>query len=148
MGLLTKQNGSAWPKLVQDFFGSENPFDLDEKFWLPEKGVEIPSTNMIENDKEFKLELSAPGFDKKEFKVEVVDGMLYISAEKEEKKEEKKENYRKKEFSYSSIRRSFSLPENVMDEKIDAKYDNGILNVVLPKQVIESDKPKKAISVG
>jgi HSP20 family protein len=148
MGLLTKQNGSAWPKLVQDFFGTENPFDLDEKFWLPEKGVEIPSTNVIENDKEFKLELSAPGFDKKDFKVEVVDGMLNISAEKEENKEEKKENYRKKEFSYSSIRRSFSLPENVMDEKIDAKYDNGILNVVLPKKVIESDKPKKAISVG
>jgi HSP20 family protein len=148
MGLLTKQNGSAWPKLVQDFFGTENPFDLDEKFWLPEKGVEIPSTNVIENDKEFKLELSAPGFDKKDFKVEVVDGMLNISAEKEDKKEEKKENYRKKEFSYSSIRRSFSLPENVMDEKIDAKYDNGILNVVLPKKVIESAKPKKAISVG
>lgn len=148
MGLLTKQNGNGWPKLVQDFFGSESPFDWDEKFWLPEKGVEIPSTNVIENDKEFKLELSVPGFDKKDFKVEVVDGMLNISAEKEQKKEEKKENYRKKEFSYSSIRRSFSLPENVMDEKIDAKYDNGILNVVLPKKVIESAKPKKAISVG
>jgi HSP20 family protein len=148
MGILTKQNGNAWPKLVQDFFGAESPFNWDEKFWLPEKGVEIPSTNVIENDKEFKLELSAPGFDKKDFKVEVVDGMLNISAEKEDKKEEKKENYRKKEFSYSSIRRSFSLPENVVDEKIDAKYDNGILNVVLPKKVIESAKPKKAISVG
>jgi HSP20 family protein len=148
MGLLTKQNGSAWPKLVQDFFGTENPFDFDQKFWLPEKGVEIPSTNVIENEKEFKLELSAPGFDKKDFKVEVVDGMLNISAEKEEKKEEKKENYRKKEFSYSSIRRSFGLPENVMDEKIDAKYENGILNVVLPKKENESTKPKKAITVG
>jgi HSP20 family protein len=148
MGLLTKQNGNAWPKLVQDFFGAESPFNWDEKFWLPEKGVEIPSTNVIENDKEFKLELSAPGFDKKDFKVEVVEGMLNISAEKEETKEEKKENYRKKEFSYSSIRRSFSLPENVMDEKIDAKYEKGILNVVLPKKVIESAKPKKAISVG
>jgi HSP20 family protein len=148
MGSLTKQNGNAWPKLVQDFFGTESPFDWDEKFWLPEKGVEIPSTNVIENDKEFKLELSAPGFDKKDFKVEVVEGMLNISAEKEEKKEEKKENYRKKEFSYSSIRRSFSLPENVLEEKIDAKYDNGILNVVLPKKMIESAKPKKAISVG
>ena len=148
MGSLTKQNGNTWPKLVQDFFGTESPFDWDEKFWLPEKGVEIPSTNVIENDKEFKLELSAPGFDKKDFKVEVVEGMLNISAEKEEKKEEKKENYRKKEFSYSSIRRSFSLPENVVDEKIDAKYDNGILNVILPKKVIESTKPKKAISVG
>jgi HSP20 family protein len=148
MGLLTKQNGNAWPKLVQDFFGAESPFNWDEKFWLPEKGVEIPSTNVIENDKEFKLELSAPGFDKKDFKVEVVEGVLNISAEKEEKKEEKKENYRKKEFSYSSIRRSFSLPENVMDDKIDAKYEKGILNVVLPKKAIEGTKPKKAISVG
>jgi HSP20 family protein len=148
MGALTKRNGSFWPKMVQDFFGTENPFDWDEKFWYPEKSIEIPSCNVIENDKEFKLELSAPGFDKKDFKIDVSDGVLSISAEKEHEAEEEKDNYRKKEFSYSSIRRSFSLPENVKDENIDAKYDKGILKIVLPKKMLEASKPKKAIEVA
>ncbi|MFD2203439.1 Hsp20/alpha crystallin family protein [Shivajiella indica] len=148
MGAITKRDRGFWPKMVQDFFGAENPFEVDEKFWFPEKSIEIPSANVIENDKEFKLELSAPGFDKKDFKVEVNDGILNISAEKEKKFEEEKENYRKKEFSYSSIRRSFRLPETVMDEKIDAKYENGILNVVLPKNDKEGNKPKKTITVN
>lgn len=148
MSTPAKRIGSFWPKMVQDFFGAENPFDIDEKFWFPEKSIEIPSANVIENDSEFKLELAVPGFDKKDFKVEVQDGMLSISAEKEQSSEEKKENYRKKEFSYSSIRRSFALPENVKDETIDAKYENGILKVILPKKALEGSKPKKAIAVG
>ena len=148
MGAITKRDRSFWPKMVQDFFGAENPFDVDEKFWFPEKSMDIPSANVIENDKEFKLELSAPGFDKKDFKVEVNDGVLNISAEKESKSEEEKENYRKKEFSYTSIRRSFRLPDTVMDDKIDAKYDNGILKVVLPKNDKEGNKPRKTITVN
>lgn len=148
MGTLLKRNGNMWPKMVQDFFGAENPFDWDEKFWFPEKGVEVPSANVIENEKEFKLELSAPGFDKQDFKVEVSNGVLCISAEKEKKSEEEKENYRKKEFSYSSITRSFALPESANEERIDAKYDNGILHVNIPKKSVESSPSKKAISVG
>ena len=53
MSNLAKQNRSFWPKMVQDFFGTEIPFDWDEKFWFPEKSVEVPSTNVIENDQEF-----------------------------------------------------------------------------------------------
>lgn len=147
MSTLAKRNGGFWPKMIQDFFGAD-PFTWDEKFGFPEKAIEVPSANVIENDKEFKLELSAPGFDKKDFKVEVNDGILSISAEKEQKKEEEKENYRKKEFSYSSIRRSFSLPENVLEDKIDAKYDNGILKVLIPKNEKVENKSKKAITVG
>ncbi len=147
MGTLAKRNGGFWPKMIQDFFGAD-PFAWDEKFWLPEKAMEVPSANVIENDKEFKLELSAPGFDKKDFKVEVSGGILSVSAEKEHKKEEEKENYRKKEFSYSSIRRSFSLPENVLENKIDAKYDNGILKVLIPKNDKVENTSKRAITVG
>ena len=148
MSNLAKQNRSFWPKMVQDFFGTEIPFDWDEKFWFPEKSVEVPSTNVIENEKEFKLEMSAPGFDKKDFKVDVHDGVLSISAERKNEKEEKNENYRKKEFSYSSIRRSFALPEQVMEEGIDAKYDNGILRLLLPKKLTASGKTKKEITVA
>ena len=148
MSVLTKQNRSFWPKMMQDFFGTENPFDWDEKFWFPEKSVELPSTNVIENDGEFKLELSAPGFEKKDFKIDVQDGVLSISAENKNETEEKRENYRKREFSYNSIRRSFALPENVKEEGIDAKYENGILKLILPKKMVEAEKAKKEISVG
>lgn len=148
MGTLARTDRGLWPKMVKDFFGAENPFDWTDRFWLPENSVEVPSANVIENDKEFKLELSAPGFGKEDFKVDVEDGVLCISAEKEKSSEEEKENYRKKEFSYSSIRRSFTLPENVKEDKIDAKYENGILKIVLPKMAIESKKPAKEIKVG
>jgi HSP20 family protein len=147
MNAPAKRNGGIWPKMIQDFFGADS-FGWDDKFWLSDKNFEIPSTNVIENDKEFKLELSAPGFDKKDFKVEVIEGVLNISAEKEHKAEEEKDNYRKKEFSYSSIRRSFVLPENVLEDKIDAKYENGILKVALPKNDQKPDLNKKAITVA
>ena len=74
--------------------------------------------------------------------------MLSISAENKNETEEKRENYRKREFSYNSIRRSFALPENVKEEGIDAKYENGILKLTLPKKMIEAEKAKKEISVG
>lgn len=147
MGALTKDRG-FWPKMVQDFFGAEDHFHMNNKFWFTDKSVEVPSANVIESEKEFKLELSAPGFDKKDFKIEVEEGILNISAEKEMKMEEEKENYRKREFSYSSIHRAFALPENVKDEQIDAKYEKGILKIVLPKVKSVENKPKKAIEVG
>ena len=91
MGALTKDRG-FWPKMVQDFFGAEDPFHMNNKFWFTDKSVEVPSANVIESEKEFKLELSAPGFDKKDFKIEVEEGILNISAEKEMKMEEEREN--------------------------------------------------------
>ncbi|PZV83605.1 HSP20 family protein [Algoriphagus aquaeductus] len=147
MSAITKKNRGFWPHMVKDFFGTENPFNWDEKFWFPEKSVELPSTNVIENEKEFKLELSAPGFDKSDFKIDVQDGVLSISAEKKNEIEEEKENYRKKEFSYSSIRRSFALPEEVNEEEINANYDKGILKLSLPKKSGLLSKPKMKIEI-
>jgi len=148
MGTLAKRNRGFWPKMVQDFFGAENPFVWDEKLWFADKSAEVPSANIIENEKEFKLELSAPGFEKKDFKIEVEDGILNISAEKKDEKEEEKDDYRRKEFSYSSIRRSFILPESITEESIDAKYEKGLLKLVLPKKALAEGKAKKSISVG
>jgi len=142
-----KRVGNFWPKMMHDFFGTENPFDWDEKFWLSEKASEIPSANVKETEKEFKIELAAPGFEKEDFKVEVLEGVLNISAEKQHETNEEKENYRKKEFSYSSIHRSFALPENVNEEQIDAKYKKGILNLTLPKMKLSAPKDRKAIQV-
>lgn len=147
MSTLVRKNRSFWPKMMQDFFGTENPFELEENFGFMEKSAEIPSANVIENDHEFKVELSAPGFEKKDFKVEVLEGVLNISAEKKNEVKEEKDNYMKKEFSYSSIRRSFALPEYVDENKIDAKYEKGILNLILPKKALNMPKAKKAIEV-
>ena len=99
-------------------------------------------------NKNFKIELAAPGFDKKDFKVETDNGMLTISSEKEKEEKEDTENYRRREFSFSSFRRSFQLPENSIQDKIEAKYENGVLKLTLPKKEISISKPKKEIKIA
>ena len=101
-----------------------------------------PATNVTETNDAFKLELAAPGFDKKDFALHVEDGLLTIQAKHEEKTEEKAENgdrFLRREFRYEAFTRSFKLPKAVNIEAIAAVYENGILNVVLPKR--EEAKP-------
>jgi HSP20 family protein len=107
-----------------------------------------PSVNISETDKEFKIELAAPGLKKEDFKVAVDKGILTISSEKQTEKTEEKKNYWKKEFSYNQFSRSFQLPENTLADKIDAKYENGILNVILPKKEVSVAEPQKEIKVS
>jgi HSP20 family protein len=109
--------------------------------------IRVPSVNITENDKDFKIELAAPGLERKDFKVEVENGMLCISSEKEEESKEEKKNYTRKEYSYKGFSRSFTLPDNCMPEKILAKYDNGVLNITLPKKEVTVSKPAKEIKV-
>lgn len=109
----------------------------------------VPSVNIVENDKEWKLEVSAPGFSKEDFKINLEKEVLTVSAEHkaEDLKEEK--NYTRREFSFGSFSRSFRIKENTVDvEKIGATYDNGILNITLPKLTVEPAKITKEIKVG
>lgn len=115
-------------------------FDLDDSFTVPE-------VNITEGEKNFHVELAAPGLDRKDFKVEIKNGILSISAQKEVEKNEGKKNYRRREFSYSSFARSFSLPEEVSGDGVDAKYENGILKLNLPKKESATAKPIKHIKV-
>ena len=78
--------------------------------------------------------MAAPGMKKEDFKINVDGNMLTISSEKEEKKEEKDEKYTRKEYSYSSFSRSFTLPEDVKQDALDAKYEDGVLNLRLPRR--------------
>ena len=111
-------------------------------------GRSIPAVNIKENDKNFEVEVAAPGMDKKNFKVEVENNVLTISAEKKEEKKEKKDNYSRKEFSYESFERSFTLPQDMVDaNKIVAKYENGILKIDIPKKE-EKAKLSKVINIG
>ncbi|SHN26925.1 HSP20 family protein [Cyclobacterium lianum] len=145
---LAKRNGSFWPKVVSDLLGSENWPDFDNRFYDWDEKFEIPSVNIKETDKTFQVEVAAPGFEKKDFKIETSEGVLTIQAEKEVRKESDKEEMRRQEFSYASIKRSFSLPENAERDKIAAKYENGILHLEIPKIKQVVTPPRKEIKVG
>lgn len=108
----------------------------------------VPSVNITENEKEFKIEMAAPGLERKDFKVEVEDGMLCISSEKKEESKEEKKNYTRREYSYNSFSRSFTLPDNSSPDKINAKYENGVLHISLPKKEVTVSKPAKEIKVS
>jgi HSP20 family protein len=153
MSLLVKKNRATLPSLVSNFFDNgrlfPSVFDLDTNlFDLDGGSLLVPNANIAEREKDFHIELAAPGLDRKDFKVEVDNGVLSISAKKEEEKKEENKNYKKREFSYNSFSRSFTLPENCHYDKIDAKYENGLLKVTLPKKEVTISKPVKEIKVS
>jgi HSP20 family protein len=106
----------------------------------------MPAVNVHEDDKSFFLEVAAPGFKKEDFKINFEKERLIISSErKEEQKQEGKVT--RKEFSYQSFTRSFHVPEESVDvDQIKAKYEDGILNITLPKKEIVNQV--KQITVG
>lgn len=108
----------------------------------------VPATNIVENEKDFRVELSAPGFNKTDIKVEVENDTLVISGEHKEETKEENANYTRKEFNYGSFKRSFSLPENVNTDNVEAKYENGILTITLPKIAEEKLKTVKEVKVA
>ena len=112
------------------------------------KGVTIPAANITETNDAFRVEMAAPGFDKKDFKVEVKEGYLHISGERKMEKEEKDAKFTRREFQFASFRRTFMLPDNVDAEKIAASYDNGMLKLMLPKLTVEEPKDVKKIAVN
>ncbi|MBC7775474.1 MAG: Hsp20 family protein [Phycisphaerae bacterium] len=109
-----------------------------------------PAVNVIETDDSFKVELAAPGFEKQHFALNVENGHLVVTAKREEKTEEGqagKGRLLRREFRYESFKRSFKLPNTVNQDAISAVYENGILNIELPKK--EESKPiAKSIQVG
>lgn len=134
---------------MDDFFNNDR-FLLDFNGAFPEVNFQnvLPEANIVENNKEYQIELAAPGLDKKDFNIEMKNGMLTISAEREEETKSEDKNYLSREFSYSSLYRSFVLPDNVIDEKIDAKYENGVLKLKLPKSEVSIAEPVKHIKVS
>ncbi|HEY4798605.1 MAG TPA: Hsp20/alpha crystallin family protein [Bacteroidia bacterium] len=141
----TKKNGDSFPSLLSDFFDTDR--FLSPRWLEREFEQTIPSVNIKENGKEFNIEFAAPGFSKTDFKVNVEDKVLTISAEKEEEKKEADERFTRKEFSYNSFSRSFTLPQTVNVEKVDAKYNDGILKLCIPKKEEAKTLPKKEIKV-
>lgn len=144
-------NGSSFPSQRNDFWSSRlfmpRLFDWDEDFFS--SASQMPLANMSETNKEYRIELSVPGCKKEDFDIDIDNGVLTISSEKEEEKkdEDKDKNYFRREFSYSTFTRSFTLPDNVDESKINAHYDNGMLEVTIPKKEVTTSMPKKKIKV-
>ena len=106
-----------------------------------------PAVNIKETKDDFQVDVAVPGMKKKDFKIELNDNLLMISSENENEKEEKDGDFTRKEFSYHSFQRSFTLPESIKAEKISAGYDDGVLSIVIPKKE-EEEKSKKLIKIS
>ena len=108
----------------------------------------VPAVNIAENAADYSIEVAAPGIDKEDFKISVENGVVSISAQKNEEKKEEGQHFTRKEFSYQSFKRAFSLPEHVEADKIEASHKNGVLTLVLPKKEEAKQKPVKEIKVS
>lgn len=109
----------------------------------------VPSVNVKENTDEFEVELAAPGFEKKDFNIELNHDLMTISSEKKLENEiNEGEGYVRREFSYQSFNRSFSLPNSADADKIKAKYENGILRVNIPKKEEAKPRPSRQIAIA
>jgi HSP20 family protein len=144
MNLIKKNQNAFIPSLMEelfrpDFFGGAQSFSNS-----------IPAVNIKETEKDFVIEVAAPGFSKEHFNVELDNNLLSISSETKNKSEESndKEKYTRKEFSYASFKRSFTLPETVNAENIEANYENGLLLLTLPKKQEALPKPKRLIEIA
>ena len=129
------------PNVWDDFFGKDFMKSFLNENW---SNANVPAVNVVKDKKEYRIEVAAPGLDKKDLKINVEKNVLTISSELEESKEEKAKGFIRKEFNYSSFSRSFSLPEDTNAEKIKATHKHGVLTVVLPKnEVVNKNKEIK-----
>ena len=135
---LTKPT-ERFPVFFDDFFKPWNEW-FDTSGGVFGRALTVPPVNITENKDLYMVSLAVPGMKKDDFKIDIDGNMLTISSEKEESKEEKEKKFTRKEYSYSSFSRSFTLPDEVNKEKIEAKYEDGVLKLMLPRKE-EAKKP-------
>ena len=148
MTLVRRSNGlfPSVPSFFDDFF-TRDVFDWSNS--NNAQGSSLPAVNIKEDDDDFVVEVAVPGLNKKDFKIELENDVLTISSEKEENKDVEDDNYKRREFRYSSFKRTFSLPENKIDgDKVDANYSDGVLAITLPKREEVKPKPVRSIQIG
>lgn len=120
------------PSVFDDFFKPWN--DWFTNGGAMNKLMTVPAVNVKENENEYQLSLGVPGMKKEDFHINIDRDLMTISAEKEENKEEKNEKFSREEYNYSSFTRTFNLPDDAKYENIQAKYDNGVLMISIPKK--------------
>lgn len=129
-------------------FYMPNFFDDDFSPVLNNRTSSMPAVNIREDEKNFILNLAIPGMDKKDLKIDINEDVLTISSESKTETTEERDEYKKKEFNYSSFCRSFYIPENVNRDKIEANYKDGILTVSLPKMEEEKKNLSRQVSIS
>lgn len=120
------------PFLFDDFFSK--PWNDLFNSGLTSRVMNVPAVNISERKDDFLVTMAAPGLKKEDFKIHLEGSILTISSEKEEESKEEDEKFTRKEYSYSSFERSFTLPEEVNQNAIEAQYKEGVLNLTLPKK--------------
>jgi HSP20 family protein len=111
-------------------------------------GITLPKVNIKETANDFAVEMAVPGLKKSDFQIDIDNQVLSISTETKEDNEHKEENYTRREFGYSSFKRTFTLPESVNADKINASYNEGILSILLPKKEEAKQKPARSIKIS
>ncbi|PWG04369.1 Hsp20/alpha crystallin family protein [Polaribacter aquimarinus] len=130
------------PNVVNDFFRDWSTSNFSDT------NTTLPAVNIKETENDFMVEVAVPGMDKKDFKIDLDNDVLTISSEKTTNNDTSDENYTRKEYSYMSFKRSFTLPKGVVDsDKIKATYKNGELKITIPKLEEAKPKPAKLIEV-
>ena len=122
-------------ELFPSFFDDFNPWNE----WLGNRGLldrtfTVPAVNITEEKNDYKITMAVPGMKRDDFRVDVAGNIMTISAETEQNKEEENKKYTRKEYNYSSFSRSFTLPDEVNKEGIEAKYADGVLTILLQKK--------------
>ena len=136
----------TFPSFIDNFF-SRDLMDWNNSNFSSTNST-IPAVNIKENDESFIIEVAAPGMSKENFAVNLDGDRLLISSERRDDKEEQDGNYSRREFSYQSFNRSFTIPEGTVDgDRIVAKYNDGILIITLPKKEEVKPKPAKRIDI-
>ena len=141
--MLTTYNRILKPAYNDDFFN-----DLVSRKYYGNNFATTPAVNIIENNDEFMIEVAAAGLSKKDFKIDVNNDLLSISAEHKEDKKERKQNYTRREFNYESFSRSFKLNEDIDQSKIKASHTDGILTIHLPKKEESVKQGPRNIEIG
>ena len=135
--IVKRTNGSLLPasqrSMFDDFFNREL-FNWGNNNFSASRTT-LPSVNIKELEKAFEVEVAAPGMKKEDFSITLDGNMLTITSSKEDQQEEKDGKYTRREFSYQSFQRSFELSKDVVDdENIEARYENGVLRLTIPKK--------------
>ena len=147
MTLVKRQNGNISPfnSFFDDFF-TRDLFDWNNSSVT---GTTVPKVNILETNEEFRVEMAAPGMKKDDFRIELDNNMLSISSEvQHETNLPDDQHYSRREFSYQSFRRTFHLPDTVENEKIKARYENGLLSLTIPKREEAKRKPSRLIKIS
>lgn len=134
-----------WSNWLDDIFNRDLPSVFTSNF---NTGISLPQVNIKETADAFMVEIAVPGLKKSDFHIDLDSQLLSISTEMREENEEKDEHYTRREFGYASFKRSFTLPESVNEDKINASYNEGILSIHLPKKEEAKQKPARSITIS